>query len=154
MNGKVMSICISPAAGQPMQEVYEVEAIAGAGLKGDRYCAAEGSFNANRPGHRQVTLINSVFFSETGYDLTESRRNIVTLGVELMRLIDKEFQIGEARFRGVGYAYPCDRPTKLAGGQSTDRLPFSHAFHDRGGLVAEVIEGGMITWNDAVIPHY
>ena len=32
---KVVAICISPVAGEPMQRVMEVEAIAGEGLKGD-----------------------------------------------------------------------------------------------------------------------
>lgn len=47
MNGTVKAICIGPVAGGPMQEIMEVEAIAGQGLKGDRYATCEGSFNKN-----------------------------------------------------------------------------------------------------------
>ena len=32
---------------------------------GDRYSKGEGSFNRKRPGRRQVTLINSVFFNNS-----------------------------------------------------------------------------------------
>ena len=63
-NGNVVAIFVSPVAGGKMEEVEIAEAIAGAGLVGDRYSTAEGSFNRKRPGRRQVTLINSVFFSK------------------------------------------------------------------------------------------
>ena len=56
MNGTVKAICIGPVAGGPMQEIAEVEAIAGQGLNGDRYTTGEGSFNKGKQGVRQVTL--------------------------------------------------------------------------------------------------
>jgi hypothetical protein len=74
-----------------MEEVEIVEAIVGAGLAGDRYSTGEGSFNRNRQGKRQLTLINSIFFKNSGFESIESRRNIVTQGVELMWLIGREF---------------------------------------------------------------
>ncbi len=52
MNGRIGMLCIPPVAGQPMQRVSEVEAIAGSGLKGDRYASAEGSFNKGKLGVR------------------------------------------------------------------------------------------------------
>jgi hypothetical protein len=64
----------------------------------------------------------------------------VTQGVELMRLIGREFQIGKARFRGQYYCDPCLRPTRLSG--KTEK--FLEVFSDRGGLVAEILESGTI----------
>ena len=148
MNGTVVAICISPAAGQPMQQVQEVEAIAGQGLKGDRYATGEGSFNKGKQGNRQVTLINGIFFEGSGFEFTDSRRNIVTVGVELSWLIGREFQIGTARFRGVKYCDPCNRPSKLSGKERS----FKEAFFDRGGIIAEILEGGLIKAGDPVIP--
>jgi hypothetical protein len=148
MDAHVAAICISSAKGQPMQRVPQVLAIAGAGLEGDRYATAEGSFNRDKPGKRQVTLINGIFFEGSGFEYTDSRRNIVTLGVELMWLIGQKFQIGEAVFKGVKYCDPCNRPSKLAG----STLNFRDAFHDRGGLIAEILEGGVIKEGDAIIP--
>ena len=148
MNGKVAAIFISPVAGDPMQSVVEVEALAGKGLKGDRYATGEGSFNKGAQGKRQVTLINGIFFENSGFEYAESRRNIVTLGVELMWLIGREFQVGEATFRGIKYCDPCLRPTKLSGKD----ISFKEAFFDRGGLVAEVITGGIIKAGDPIIP--
>ena len=148
MRGTVRAICIAPTAGAPMQRVPEVMAVAGAGLCGDRYCTAGGSFNRGSAGRRQVTLVNAVFFEGTGFDFVDSRRNIVTNGVELMWLIGREFQIGWARFRGVKYCDPCQRPSQLAGKERS----FKEAFSDRGGLIADVIEGGLIKEGDPVIP--
>ncbi len=141
-------MCIGPVAGGPMQEVTEVDAITGQGLMGDRYSVGLGSFNKGRQGSRQVTLMNSLFFEESGFEFRESRRNLCIEGVELMWLIGREFQVGEARLRGVKYCDPCTRPSKLAGREQS----FKEAFFDRGGLIAEVIEGGTIRIGDAVTP--
>lgn len=148
MNGKVVAICISSVAGGLMRQVDTVQAIAGAGLQGDRYCVGKGSFNKGNPGKRQVTLINSRFFPGTGFRSIDSRRNIVTLGVELMWLIGREFQVGQARMRGLKYCDPCDRPSKLSGNEES----FKQMFFDCGGLVAEITEGGVIRFGDLIIP--
>ncbi|HHT9145876.1 MAG TPA: MOSC domain-containing protein [Candidatus Wunengus sp. YC61] len=144
---RVIGIFVCPVAGERMQEVFEVEAIAGAGLKGDRYCTGEGSFNKGNQGKRQATLINGMFFEGGSFYYPESRRNIVTMDVELMWLIGREFQIGNARFRGVKYCDPCNRPNKLCGKSQS----FKEAFFDRGGIVAEILEGGLIKVGGAVI---
>lgn len=147
-NGTVTAICICPAAGGPMQCVSEAEAIVGQGLKGDRYATGEGGFNKGKQGSRQVTLINAIFFEGSGFEYADSRRNIVASGVELMWLIGREFQIGTARFRGVKYCDPCTRPNTLTG----KKRSFKEAFFDRGGLIAEVIEGGLIKIGDMIVP--
>lgn len=146
--GKVIALYISPTAGGQMQKVNSIEAIAGSGLKGDRYCTGEGSFNKERRGHRQITLINSLFFKDTDFDYADSRRNIITLDVELMCLIGREFQIGNARMRGVKYCDPCNRPSKLSGNNRS----FKEVFFDRGGLVAEILESGVIMLNSEITP--
>jgi hypothetical protein len=146
VNGHVVAICISPVAGGKMEEVETVEAVAGAGLAGDRYSTGEGSFNRKQQGRRQVTLINSIFFKNSGFEYIESRRNIVTQGVELMWLIGREFQIGKARFRGQNYCDPCLRPSRLSG----KNQKFLEAFSDRGGLVAEILESGTIKKGDLI----
>lgn len=148
MNGIVKAICICPVAGEPMQEITEVEAIASQGLKGDRYSTGEGSFNKGKRGVRQVTLMNTIFFEGSGFEFKDSRRNLFVHGVELMWLFGREFQIGNARFRGLRYCDPCTRPSKLSGKTKS----FKETFFDRGGLIAEVIESGVIKIGDQVIP--
>lgn len=148
MKGVVRGICIGGVAGKPMQEVSEVLAIAGQGLDGDRYATGDGSFNKGKPGSRQVTLMNAIFFDGSGFQFKDSRRNLFVEGVELMWLIGREFQVGAARLRGVKYCDPCQRPSKLSGNATS----FKEAFFDRGGLIADVLESGVIGMGDEVVP--
>ena len=80
------------------------------------------------------------------FKYADSRRNIFTVGVELMDLIGKEFTIGEVTLRGIKYCDPCNRPNQLA------EIPesFRDAFFDRGGLIAEIIIGGVIRVGDPI----
>lgn len=146
--GHVVAIGIAGAAGEPLISVQEVMALAGQGLEGDRYSRGEGSFNRGRIGSRQVSLINSLFVRGTTFKYPETRRNIATYGVELMDLIGKEFEIGEARFKGIKYCDPCTRPSELANKPQV----FRDAFSDRGGLIAEVLRSGVIAVRSAIIP--
>ena len=66
-----------------------------------------------------------------------------------MRLIGQEFLIGAtARFRGGKYCDPCSRPSQLARKEQS----FEEVFFDRGGLVAEILESGIIRVGDTVFP--
>ncbi len=147
MNGTVVGIFVHAKAGEPMQQVQEVEAVAGKGLSGDRYCAGEGSFNKGAQGKRQVSLINAIFFEGSDFEYADSRRNIVVKDVELMWLIGREFKIGEALFRGVKYCDPCEKPKSS---QNKEKI-FKEEFFDRGGLIAEVLVSGVIKTGDAII---
>lgn len=159
MTQLVVGLYISPEPGQPMQSLQEVEALAGKGLKGDRYAAGKGSFTTKIKGrwqsflrwlrgtNRQVTFIASEAFEGTSFEFHESRRNIIVKGVELMWLIGREFRIGAATFRGVKYCDPCNRPSKLSGKSQS----FKEEFFDRGGLIAEVLTGGTIEVGSPII---
>ncbi len=149
-SGVVVAICISPTAGAPMQYVNEIQAIAGTGLAGDRYSRGEGSFNKNALGRRQVTLINAHFVEESEFTYCETRRNIVVRGIELMDQIGYEFRIDGVRFRGVKYCDPCMKPSKLR----NKSISFRDVFHDRGGIIAEILEGGLIGVGSRVIPRH
>jgi MOSC domain-containing protein YiiM len=146
----VTDLCIGEAR-QPLRSVQSVRAVANRGLKGDRYGEGHGTYQKGQLGKRQVTLIDTQFLKETGWTLAQTRRNIAVQGnIDLMRLFSfKEnvhFIIGNAVFRGVSYCDPCLVPTKLSEGAQTDN--FRDVFKSRGGLVAEVIEGGTITVGD------
>lgn len=65
-----------------------------------------------------------------------------------MDLIGKEFQVGEAVFRGLKYCDPCALPSRLAGIEQS----FRDTFFDGGGLVVEIVRGGIIQIGDTGIP--
>jgi len=151
--GSVVAICMASRKGEPMVSVEEAMAVVGEGLSGDRYAGGKGSWSKGQVGRRQVTLINALFVQGSGFEYAETRRNIATLGVELMDLIGQEFCVGDAMMRGVKYCDPCLRPSVL----SNKEIPFRDAFHDRGGLVAAVLRSGLIRVGSPVIPakkHY
>lgn len=171
VKGTVAAICISPIAGGPMQRVEEVEAIAGRGLKGDRYAEGRGSFNKHQKRNwlvrlfkavfkldevsRQVTLMNYLFIEGSGFACEDTRRNIFIKGLpgedfELMYLVGKRkrFWIGDVLLEGVKYCDPCRRPDKLAGKGGN----FQETFLDRGGLVARIIIGGTVKVDSPVVP--
>ncbi len=148
-NGFLSGIYVCPVAGEQMQRVAKVEAVAGRGLVGDRYHNAAGSWNKGKPGKRQVTLISArSFYYSKNFNHAESRRNLIVHGIELMWHIGREFQIGRARFGGLKYCDPCDRPDNLLGRKPT----FREEFFDWAGLIAEVTVSGIIRVGDPIIP--
>ncbi len=147
-NGTVEAICITPRAGDPLHKVQEVLAIAGQGLEGDRYAKGAGSFSKGKIGRRQVTLMNTRFFYDCGFSYEDSRRNLFIRDTELMWLIGREFDIGDARMKGIKYCDPCMRPSKLSGKSQQ----FQDTFHDCGGLIVDVIKTGMIRVGSLLIP--
>lgn len=153
-SGSVVSIHISPNATERLTQVDEVRAVPGRGLEGDRYFEAEGSFadkkgDTHDPG-REVTLIEAETLEavERDYQLPvepgQHRRNIVTRGVPLNHLIDREFTVGGVRMRGVRLNGPCKHLASL----TSDKL--RESLVHRGGLRAEVLNEGVIRPGDAV----
>ena len=134
-----------------MQTVTSVAAIAGRGLEGDRYFNQSGTYS-NHPGTgRHVTLIESEALAalrreyRVELDAGRSRRNIVTRGVALNLLVEKEFKIGAVTLRGVRLCEPCAHLEKLC-----SKGVMRGLIH-RGGLRAEIITGGTIGVGDEVV---
>jgi MOSC domain-containing protein YiiM len=133
---KLLSIYTSAKAGEPMRAVESIQAIAGRGLEGDRYCDAK-----KKPG-QQVTLIEREAVDALGRDYGvklgpgDARRNLVTDGVALNHLVGREFTIGGVRLRGVRLCEPCTHLQHLTGAKVLPGLVH------RGGLRAEILEGG------------
>jgi MOSC domain-containing protein YiiM len=126
-----------------MISVPEVQAIAGAGLEGDRYCREKGSFSQKSPSN-QVTLIEAEALEaaarDYGFEIAaqESRRNLLTCGMALNHLVGREFQIGQVHLRGLRLCEPCGHLEKLTGKQMIKGL------RHRGGLRAEILSDGVI----------
>jgi MOSC domain-containing protein YiiM len=147
--GVVVAIHIGPKRLEPMASVAEVNAIAGAGLEGDRYSREEGSFSKKLPNN-QLTLIEEEALEaaardyELEFTAAESRRNILTSGIALNHLVGREFRIGKVRLRGLKLCEPCSHLKKLT---NKDVIA---ALKHRGGLRAEILAGGPIRIGDEI----
>ena len=147
----VVSLHIAPSGAAPMQSVGSVNAIAGRGLEGDRYCNHCGTYS-NHPGDgRHVTLIESEALAalrreyQIALEPGLARRNIVTRGVALNHLVEREFRVGAVVLRGTRLCEPCAHLEKL-----TQPGALRGLIH-RGGLRAEIIVGGTIRVGDPIV---
>jgi MOSC domain-containing protein YiiM len=148
--GNVVSIHVAPAAGAPMSAVAEIRVIAGKGLEGDRYFRKTGSYSKTPGSGREVTLIEieAIDALQREYridiDPGQARRNIVTRGVALNHLIDREFSVGDVVLRGTRLCDPCSHLEKL-----TVKGTLRGLIH-RGGLRADIVRGGTIRIEDPI----
>ncbi len=149
--GKVVSVHIAPSESAPMRSVESVRAVAGKGLEGDRYFGFPGDAKTKPGPERELTLIESeaVEAAARDYKLRVDpgaiRRNIVTRGIALNHLVGREFTVGAVRLRGVRLGEPCDHMETLSGVAGIRK-----ALVHRGGLRAEILEGGIIRVGDVV----
>ena len=147
--GTVISINIAPEAEAPMQSVSEVRAVPGQGLEGDRYFDHKGTFSKPQPD-RELTLIEAEAIEalrsefQVDFGLSASRRNIVTRGVPLNHLVDKEFWIGDVKARGLRLCEPCAHLQRLSHPKVLPGLVH------RGGLRAQILTEGMIRVGEIV----
>lgn len=149
MNGFVEKIFIAPVGGACMQAVEEVEALAGQGLRGDRYTTKSGYWT--RVDECQVTLIEAEHLEEifrtAGIRVQdgEHRRNLVTRGVRLEDLAGKRFRIGEAVLEFDRPRPPCSYV------QALTEPGMTKALVRRGGICARVVQSGAIRLQDSIV---
>jgi MOSC domain-containing protein YiiM len=146
--GQVRSIYVRSKPSEPVDELDEVLAVPGKGLKGDYYFAGSSS---NKPGPgREITLIEQEALKAVENDNNvmlnpgDSRRNIITENVPLNHLVGREFRVGEVTLKGIRLCEPCVHLAELT---QKEILP---ALVHRGGLRAQIITEGMIRAGDPV----
>jgi hypothetical protein len=123
----------------PIQEVNQIDCVAGEGIKGDRFFG----FRENYKG--QIT-----FFAEEIYELLCAklgvldrspgvfRRNVITRGVTLNDLIGQTFEIQGVQFFGREESRPCYWMDRAFGPGA------EAALKGNGGLRASIIRGGVL----------
>ena len=133
-----------------MKSVTAAQAVAGRGLDGDRYYSKLGTYSNDAGSGRDVTLIEveAIEALKREYKIEleprQSRRNIVTRGVALNHLVEREFRIGDVVLRGTRLCEPCAHMERL-----TVKGAMRGLIH-RGGLRAEIVKGGPIRVGDAI----
>jgi MOSC domain-containing protein YiiM len=149
MTGRVEAINIAAALEGDCRPVEAVDALAGQGLRGDRYFA---DARRDEGEGRDITLIQAEalegLHEEHGIELSgaESRRNVLTRGIDLNALVGRRFTVGEAECVGIELCEPCNHLQKM-----TQPGVLRGLVH-RGGLRADVVRDGRIAVGDAVEP--
>jgi MOSC domain-containing protein YiiM len=146
MSGRVEGIFIGPVKELPTP-VERVRAVAGSGLEGNRYF-----FQGDAPPGRALTLIAAEALAEgaaeSGIELgaAESRRNVLTSGIDLNALVGVRFRVGDVECVGVELCEPCTTLERLT------RPGVIKAYVHRAGLNADILTDGEIAVGDAVEP--
>jgi MOSC domain-containing protein YiiM len=152
--GRLLAIAIAREAKGPMESIDSIEAVAGEGLRGDRYGAGIGAaqFRGRRKPENEVTLIAEEAIAaacqESGLPIEHliTRRNLLTTGVPLNDLVGKTFRVGEVELKGLELCQPCGYLEKRT-------FPFiKQALHNRGGLRAMIVRGGKIAIGNEIAP--
>tara|TARA_B100002003_G_C13737844_1_gene368197 strand:- start:76 stop:519 length:444 start_codon:yes stop_codon:yes gene_type:complete len=142
---EVLKICISKNSGEEIQDLDTIEVLANKGIINDRY------FNENNDQDIQITFIESENIdyvneiSSTSVPYIDFRRNIITKGIKLNKLVDKEFIIGNVKIKGHRLCNPCK--------YLQDKLNIENLVKklvNIGGLRCEILTDGRISVKDKI----
>jgi MOSC domain-containing protein YiiM len=149
--GKVVSLFIVDRMAEPMQQVGQFSALAGRGIVGDRYLLGTGTYSKKPEPGRQITLIKSEILAslKDKFDITvrpeESRRNVLTEGIEINDLIGTEFFVGTVRLRAHRLTEPCKYLENLL-----DQPGLYKELWGNGGISCEILTDGVIKEGDII----
>jgi len=141
----VVNICIVSESGKKMEEMNSIKVIANKGIVNDRY------FKEDNDKNIQITLIESenvnYYNKISGTNLipTDFRRNVITKGISLNKLVGKEILLGEVRLKVHDLCEPCRYLQELLGEKNLVKKLLN-----RGGLRCELLTNGNIHVNDPI----
>lgn len=141
--GHVRWIGLRPARDVPMRSVDQAQAVAGKGLRGDRYSGGSGKRGITLIQAEHLPAIAALAGLETVAAAT-LRRNLVVSGLPLIALKGRRFRIGEVLCEGTAPCDPCSRMETALGAGGYN------AMRGHGGLCARILEGGTVRVGDAV----
>ena len=149
--GIVVALFTVDRRAAPMKKVEQLYALAGRGIEGDRYFLGTGTYSKSPEPGRQVTLIKSEVLEslknklEINVKPEESRRNILTQGIEINDLIGTEFYVGTVRLRAHRITQPCLYLEKLL-----DQPGLYKELWDKGGISCEILSDGVMKERDII----
>lgn len=134
-----------------MRAVNEIEVVAGMGITGEPRYFGKISRKTGKPSRRQISLMEREQVAEHATALSLElippgavRANIETTGIDLIKLIGKQIQIGEATLFLFEPRKPCRQMDAICA--SLREL----MENDRQGVMAEVIRPGSIRCDDPI----
>ena len=149
--GKVVSLFIVDRRSEPMKKVEQLSALAGQGIEGDRYLLGTGTYSKKPQPGRQITLIKSEILEslKDKFNITirpeESRRNVLTEGIEINDLVGTEFFVGTVRLRAHRLTEPCKYLENLL-----DQPGLYKELWGNGGISCEILTDGVINVGDII----
>ena len=142
---QVFKIGICEKNSQKINEINEIEVLSQKGILGDRH------FREHKDHKGQITLIekeNIDYYNnkyKTKISYTDFRRNIVTEGIELNSLIQKQIKIGDIKILPYELCRPCSHLEQIV--NSKDIIK---EFIKKGGLRCEVLVSGKVKIGDKI----
>jgi MOSC domain-containing protein YiiM len=152
MSGRVASLHLHPErAGEPLRAVEQFEVVEQKGIRGNPRKFGVVSRSTGQPSKRQVSLIEREQIAEHAVTLGLQtiapgavRSNVETLGVNLVELVGRQVQIGEAILFFYEARTPCEKMDRICQGLR------GLMENDKQGVLAQVIRGGVIRVGDSV----
>jgi len=152
LHGRVASLHLHPKEpGALLEAVEEIELVEAKGILGEPRYFGRVSRDAGKPSKRQVSLIEREQIAEhaavlrlQGIPPGTVRSNIETLGINLITLIGREIQIGDAVLFLYAPRDPCAKMDAIC--QGLRQLMMNH----RQGVMAEVVRSGRIRVGDSI----
>jgi len=147
---KILEICVSPGHDfkgrhgksrlrNESISLDAVECVAGKGLRGDRFFDYKSDFKG------QITFFDKAVADDLrerlgldSLDRSQTRRNVLIAGVELDRLIGKQFSLGDVVFAGAEECAPCYWMNEALGQGAEEMLK------GRGGLRCRILSTGVL----------
>ncbi len=154
MPGQIIGIYVAPARHDQQIAVNSVQLKSGKGIVGDRFFG----FRQKQPG-RNLTLIESEAITEfnrhyrQNLTLEATRRNLITQGIRLNDLVGKTFYVGEVLCRGIELCEPCKVMARSFPVTGLSHVEIMGAFADKGGIRAEVLTDGVVSFGDEVFSY-
>ena len=149
--GRVVSLFVVDRKAEPMQQVEQFSALAGRGIEGDRYLLGTGTYSKKPEPGRQITLIKSEVLEslKDKFNITvkpeESRRNVLTEGIEINDLVGTEFFVGTVRLRAYRLTEPCKYLENLL-----EQPGLYKELWGNGGISCEILTDGVINEGDII----
>lgn len=149
MDSRVDALYVASTEGEPMETRQTVRMVPG-GVESDRYYTGPGYYSPFDVC--EVTFISreaiETVRAEYGIDVAngEHRRNVVTAGVDLRKLLESRFHVGGAVLEGTRPRPPCAHVEQVAKKEGLAR-----ALTDgRGGICADVVDEGQVNVGDDI----
>lgn len=124
-----------------MIEVNTIECVAGRGIRGDRFFDHRPDYKGQITFFSAETLLQmwlELDVPQTRRDPSATRRNVLTTGVDLNKLIGVEFILQDIRFLGTEECRPCHWMNEAIHPQAEAWM------RGRGGLRAKILDDGIL----------